>query len=193
MMTLRKKIFIITGVSVGFILAIVLLLFFLAKNRENPNNGFFGLGKQTQEEPTNQAPETITEKEPKNVAIEGEVQVKQEPGKVYVKQLAGIFVERFYSYSNQNDNSHIEDATAMATDKMSKWIVTQEVEQGFEYEGLTTEILSSEIERYTPDGARVLVGVQQTNSSGGATYKEAKIDLVNLNGDWKIDRITWLE
>lgn len=193
-MTLRKKIFIIAGIVIGILLALILLIAVLIDRKNN--------GGETPIDNTEQQtqPNTVTTggnlQTATNAVIEGRPEVEQEPNEVYVKQLAGIFVERFYSFSNQNDNSHITDALLMSTEKMAGWIKTQATKQESEYSGQTTRIFSSTVEKFSVDYAKVLIGVSQSVISKGSdqevvTFKDGVVELVNVNGEWKVDRVTW--
>ena len=115
-------------------------------------------------------------------------------GERYVRQLSGIFVERFGSYSNQNDNNHIDDVVALSTERMAAWIKTQTVAAAQNYQGKTTRVVASKVESFSSAAAKVKVDVQEevTGASGGATvYRSGQVELAKVEGEWKVSGLFW--
>ncbi len=128
-------------------------------------------------------------------------QIQDSPDEIYVKQVSRIFVERFSSYSNQNNNQHIDDALSMATPRMQEWVTSQRKIQSEQYEGVTTEVLSSRIFSYAADSATVEIGAKQTTRKAGVPGSQmveetkiikAKVDLVKEGGTWLVNGL-WVE
>lgn len=193
MIDLRKRIFIIISAVVALILVFVLLYLFVF-NKDNvesvlpsPQPGV------VIDQVTGQV--VIPKAEPKAVITdEFGAPVEKDADEVYAKQISRIFTERFFTYSNQNDNQHIEDVLTLVTPLMQKWVKTQDIEENVEYIGLTTRVIASRIEKIEENIATVLLDVQQTireNGSEKVEYKTGRADLVMIANDWKINGFYW--
>jgi len=105
-----------------------------------------------------------------------------------------MFVERYATYSNQNNNQHIADIMPLVTTKMSKWVENQIVEESEEYSGVTTKLFSSDIIEINTEEAVVNVGVQQIVKGNGGeevVYKNGTVYLLKSGNDWKVDGFYW--
>lgn len=189
MLTLRKRILIIIGSIIAIIGAILLWVFFRDKptvpNQITPTeesvDQFLPVGEVEFKKPDNIVPE--------------QTQAPANPDETYAKQTAHIFVERFWSYSNQNDNQHIDDAILMSSPAMHDWIFSQSREQSLMYQGMTTEVLSSRILSYTREKASVEIGARQTSrlsGEDGRITEETKniiatVDLVKAGDQWLVN------
>src|SRR3989339_1354535 len=110
MFTLRQRIFVIISVVIGIIIALLLLYYFVFQTESRPRQYFETLLKN------NNAAEELEYSQSPNSGVSTSTPVFSEYSpEVYVKQVARIFVERFGSYSNQNDNQHINDVLPMVT------------------------------------------------------------------------------
>ncbi|OGH59773.1 MAG: hypothetical protein A2725_02010 [Candidatus Magasanikbacteria bacterium RIFCSPHIGHO2_01_FULL_33_34] len=200
-MTLRKKIFVFSGLIAGIIIVIFLLLFFLKDKPEvidsnnniidQKDNTFPVVGKNGeafQDIDTGIFYNT-------NVNLLADGVPKQDVTEQYLRQLASIFTERFNSYSNQNDNTHIQDALDMSTDKMEQWINTQIIPQSRDYEGVITEVFSTEMERLFDIRAVIKVQAKVTKKKRGSEeieYKTGHVDLVEVvENQWLVDKFVW--
>lgn len=120
------------------------------------------------------------------------------PEEQTVRQTSRIFVERFASYSNQNDNAHLEDAALLATARMQSWLETQKLEMSRDYEGVTTEVLQMSITRLEATRATVSINTQQTlftRTDGELkktiVQKKGRVELVKQGDSWKVDGFFW--
>jgi hypothetical protein len=195
MLSLRKRILVII---LAFVTVVTVILVMLFSRR----------GEEEVVEDTTIPPQVITELSPiENVefrrpeSIPGSIESPVlTPDEIYAKQQARIFVERFWTYSNQNDNRHIEDALSLALPSMHAWILSQSSEQADIYAGVTTEVLSARVVSYTPEATRVEVGAQQTTqqatSDGGITRASsiitAEVDLVKQGAEWLVSGV-WIQ
>ncbi len=185
-MTLRKRIIIIAGVALGIIIA-ALLFFIVNRNEPRDTAPAAPVGKESQTIPAGASAEAP-------VGGAASVAPAEDLGERYVRQLAGIFVERFGSYSNQDDNRHLDDAVALSTARMAAWIKTQAISAGQNYQGKTTRVVASKVESYASTAAKVSVDVQEevTGSSGGTTvYRSGKVELAKVEGEWKVSGLFW--
>lgn len=190
-MTRRNKIIIWTGILVGLLLAA--LLFYTYIN----NRGDSAPVPQNEQQQQEQI--TPTETPQPSAATVPAVQPPTpapptNPEDQYLKQLARIFVERVGSYSNQNDNSHINDVLPLATERMATYLESLRMEQSREYTGSTTRVITSALRERDVDSATVDVRVQQEVKSGGTSsrvYKTGYVLLERSAADWKISGVFW--
>ena len=111
-------------------------------------------------------------------------------------QASRLFVERFASFSNDNNNRHIDNVLPLATKKMAAWIETQRVTQGGQYVGQTASVVSNELEKIDKENAVVKIGVQiqaTVATSTNILYKNGTVNLVQSNGQWLVDGLFWVK
>ncbi|KKQ27998.1 MAG: hypothetical protein US42_C0003G0055 [Candidatus Magasanikbacteria bacterium GW2011_GWC2_37_14] len=187
MLTLRQRIFAYIGIFVG--LVVVFLLAYLFINNSGGVRDY------------------VTEKGTKilNIKPTGEQTpvatttpnvVKADPltPEIYTKQLSRIFVERFSSYSNQNDNLHISEVIPLCTETMVAWLKTQNLTSSLDYAGVTTRVIASNVSKITATSATVEIQVQQEieNKAGKqVVQKDGRVELLKVGNDWKIDGLYW--
>jgi len=115
-------------------------------------------------------------------------------GENYIKQLARMFVERFGSYSNQNENTHIDDVLPLVTPQMQAYVETQRGELSEAYRGVTTKVIVNTLVSLDESSATVEVQVQETISTRDDTetnYRTGTVALVQVDGQWKVDGLFW--
>jgi len=187
----RKKFIIFVGIAILFIIAMILLALFLRKNTgtEPTDDGRPQFATTTEEIPVEE-PQIFV---PKDTPAAPPA-TTEEREKLYVKQLARTFVERFETYSNQNDNRNIEDATELATANMAGYIETKTQPQNREYQGVTTKVISMEVTAFDGTNATVKVGAQvetQTQTTKNTSYKNGRVELLKVDGVWKVNGVYW--
>lgn len=190
MLTLRQRIFTIIGVVAGIIVAGILLYLFAFKADSQPRAFVKSLFHPT---PTEEKVVSPTEGESTAVVSSPPVFVKYSP-EVYAKQVARMFVERFGSYSNQNNNQHLVDILPLVTAKMEKWVKTQAITAGGEYQGVTTRVIASRVDAISADQATVIVDVQQEKDGKEGTKVEqrsGRVELIRVEEEWKVDGLYW--
>lgn len=187
----RKKIFIYLSIVVLFLLAIILLYFVFRKP---------AVVSPVQNTTPTSTPSTASSTTQPQVFVPIKnippppPATTEERERLYVKQLARTFVERFETYSNQNKNRNITDATELATSNMAGYIATKSQEQGTEYQGVTTKVISMDVADFSGESATVTVGAQvdaQTKDSAKTTYKNGRVELKKIEGTWKINGVFW--
>lgn len=188
----RKKIFIFLGVVFFVLLLILLLVLFLRPSRKSFDD----------------VPPTATSTVDDTVLPIGEEKIfippidtpppppvtTEERERLYVKQLSRTFVERFETYSNQNDNRNIEDASELATDTMAAYVASKSQEAGSAYQGVTTKVISMDVTSFAGGAASVKIGAQvesQTESARNTTYKNGRVELLKVEGVWKVNGLFW--
>ncbi len=188
---IRKRILTTIFLVLGLIV-LLLVAYFVLKNRKPPED--------TTLPPATDAPPSFTDSSsvsPEQFIITPPPKTTNEPGEpdaLYAKQTARLFVERFASYSNQNDNVHIENVLPMVTETMAAWVKTQQTEPSEVYEGLVTTVVASTVSSYSSTGAEVRVDVQQAVDDTGekrTEYKTGRVVLVKVGSEWKVDALYW--
>ena len=189
-MDLRKRIYIGTSIIVGFL--IVLLIFFLYFRQTEP------VTDEGVEDAVEVSDTPVATQQPTTSVIISPVGPAPQiaPEDNYVRQAARLFVERFGSYSNQNNNDHIANVLPLVTDNMAKWLLTQEIEQNGDYEGVTTKVIVSTIENVNESEAIVHVEVQEfieTRTTKDTNYRTGTVNLSFESGEWKVSSLFWEE
>lgn len=190
MLTLRQRIFLTTGIVVGLAIALLLLYLYVFKPRIAE---FSAKG----EKKTEQVPANVlggNQLSQPTIPTTGSIKPPADPDGLYAKQVAKNFVERFSTYSNQNNNVQIDDVLLMATNKMAAWIKQQTVKQESVYKGVTAKVISTDLMSINGQGAEVSVGVQlveETTSTSNTVYKYGTVNLLKVDNDWKVDGLFW--
>lgn len=188
MITARKKIIIAGGIVIGILLVLLLVVLLTSRDSKTPTdvNGT----DQSDVTSTNTGSTVPAPLPGESAAVLTERTVEERVG---AKQAARIFIERFGTYSNQNDNEHIALAQALATPSMQQWIVTNNVAQGGSFIGVTTEVLASSISELTDSNAEILVQVReirQTQSGIETTLKNGRVLLtLSSDGVWLVNAL----
>ena len=188
MLTLRQRIFAYTSIIVGLIIVLILGYLFIQNT-----GGVRDFVADKSNQILNIKP--AVDKTPTTTVI---VVPKANPltPEIYVKQLARIFVERFSSYSNQNDNRHIAEVIPLCTKTMVVWLKTQNLQNSLDYVGVTTRVIASETVKISDTLATVNIQVQQEveNKTGKqVVQKEGRVELLKENGEWKVDGLYWVK
>jgi hypothetical protein len=185
MLDIRKRLFIIIGLLAGIILSILLFILY-GKDVKVPEI----LQKKTEEK------KVITDSKnnpvPTSTAAVPDV-IPPEAVNLTPRQLAKLFVERFGTYSNQNNNTHIADALLLATPSMSKWLETQSRDQESNYLGVTTKVMAVRVKE-SGDNATAGVEVEQVVSTSSGEEKKqrtGRVEMLLLKGVWKVDGLYW--
>lgn len=201
MITLRQRIFILIGLGVGLLAAILLVYFFVFREKPASPPAAGGESTGTVEDgvapprtgagtvaPSSQATDT-----PRRGGAPPTP--KTTPTERYVRDRARIFVERFGSYSNQNDNTHLDDAASLATPRMREWIMNQRItESSGEYQGVITKVLASRIGTLSDNSATVFFDVQEERERSGQSsiaYRSGEVRLSKEDGEWWIEGLYW--
>ena len=197
MLDIRKRIFIIISLAIGFIL-VTTLLFRFALNKGGAEETPAPVEEGTSESvtmPSGGSPASSGGTTPVPAAAKPQVFVPVEKSReIYAKQIARLFVERFTTFSNQNGNTHIDDVLTLATSQMGKWIETQTVTAAVEYRGVTTNVIAASLLNISDNSASVKVDTQQIKSGGGkqeTVYRSGTVDLADVGGEWKVDGFYW--
>lgn len=117
-----------------------------------------------------------------------------------VLRLARIVVERYGSFSNQNNFENITSLEPFMTERFKKesadYITSNQADsQPSDYYGISTEVLSLEATKVEGNDATVMVTTQRIESKGNADptkfNQTAEVRLEKVESNWKVDNITW--
>lgn len=197
MLTLRQRLFIIVGLVVGILVAILLFLNY-RRNVNNLPTADTYVSSQAGDT-TDPGGDIVVDKV--GTATNTEVPVVPYSDDVYVRQLAKIFVERFSSFSSQSDNGQITDTLDLATPEMQAWMKTQMKTDSKDYEGVVTTVLATKVLEKTVRTASVAVEVQQSLEKKSAEVvgsvtrdqriRRGKVTLVQNGNTWLVDGLYW--
>lgn len=113
----------------------------------------------------------------------------------YARQLAGIFVERFATYSNQNGNRNLSDVEPISTPSLMQWVSRQGLAASSTYQGVTARVLSTTLTKREGDTATVSVAAQETISQAGQAdqlrQRTGRVELLKIGGMWKVNAFYW--
>jgi len=186
MFTLRQRIFTISGVTIAIVLIIVLGLIYRSKHVD-PNE-IISDTEVSDVDISETGSEEFFEQPP--VELPSDV----DPDELLAKQVARIFVERFTTYSNQNDNAHIADALELSTESMQQWIKTQTLNKSNEYQGVTTRVLSNSVASIDDVNAVIKIAVQQEQRSATESVivqKTGRVELTKAGETWLVQGLFW--
>ncbi len=194
-MSLRARIFIIISIIVLIILSVSIFLVVRNKtkiavnntpiNSEN-NSGNQGNQPGASGNPATQIPEGLPVKPLTSVEIE-------QNG---VKQLAKVFVERYGTYSTDNEFQNIIESEPLVTkalwSKISTGINAKNSQS--EFLGLTTKVASVQLSSWT-DAKAVLdlktMRNQDKNGVESTRYQDVTVEMVKENNVWLANSIAW--
>lgn len=184
---LRQRLLLIIGSAIGVIILIILVVAWPFGGEKAPE-------QEAPSTPSVETPtgNTATPSEPiEDVFVPPPTEDQTE---LFARQSARLFVERFLTYSNQNNNEHIEDVEDLVTARMRAWIRTQKQEEGDDYQGVQTQVISSEIENISPesavvsfDGRQVLQGPTKSESQNIS----GRVNLTRNGNGWLVDGLFW--
>lgn len=192
---LRKRIFIGIGIFLGIVIALSLLYAFVFGRK---SGGGEKVGKQMTDEASvsldTSAPATSQGPNAGALIISSPSFTGETNEELSIKQLARLFVERFATYSNQNNNQHIADVLPLVTQKMASWVNTQKTTPGTSYTGVTTKVIASAVTSFASTASTVTVDVQQVTENEGGTqtsYRSGMVNFIQEDGAWKVDGFFW--
>lgn len=194
-MSLRARIFIIISVVVLLILSVSIFLVVKNRNKEivnvpenipdssnsSPSNEFNPVSGAGTQVPTGSPVKPLTSLEVEQNGAE---------------QLAKIFIERYGTYSTDNEFENIKEAEALVTkslwSKISLGINVKNPNSGFL--GLTTKVVSVDMVSWADSKAVFDLKIMRNeNKNGVATsrYQNVTVEMVKENSVWLADSLIW--
>lgn len=187
MMTLRARIFIIISLAVLFVLGITLLLIVNKKQTVGET--------QTVKEEQGVLPANGVSAQTQINNLNG-MQVKtlsgEEAEKKAVGQLAKIFVERYNTYSTDNDFQNIKEVEELCVESFwAKISAKMNVAPSESFKGVTTKVIGVEISDWQKTSAKVILQTAQTEEKDGVatatTYPNFEVSLTKVGDKWLVD------
>jgi hypothetical protein len=197
-MSLRARIFIILSVLMLLILGISI---FLTVSRKDKN----GISKTLQTTPPSDgAMEGVNGQPVGQTSIGGQMPAglpaktatPLEAQKNGVMQLAKVFIERYGTYSTDNDFQNIKDAQALATKSLWSSIsaVMASKSENSDFVGVTTKVISMNLIKWSGISATVelkTTRVEEKNGAVSTRYQNVTVNMVKENGLWLADKLVW--
>lgn len=162
--------------------------------------------KTTEFNTTNTEPTTATQSTPLPVVTPAPApiksitpaEVKTANQEILIQTKAKNFVERFGSYSAEANFSNFAEIKPWATSEAAQWLdeyPTQlKQQQGSDFVGVTTRVLSQKIINSTESTASVLASTQRKETRTGGSqiiYRDIIIKMVLVDGVWLVDGVYW--
>lgn len=197
MITLRSRIFIMISVVVLLILGISIGLTVLFKKKTPAVN------QTASSTPTNQIdsqnfPAQITT--PATKVPEG-LPVKQatseEVQKNVAKQMARIFIERYATFSSDNNGDNIREVESLVTKELWAEISKRlNLAPTGVFSGATTKVFAIDVTEFTSAKATVALMTQRTVTKGTATEQKnenVNVSLVKSGDTWLVEKFEWIK
>ncbi len=194
-MSLRARIFIIVSILVLLILGISIFLVVKNKNKTSElqtvapadNTAVTDNGQTGGQAVTGtQVPDGL----PAKTATPLEAQ------KNGAQQLAKVFVERYGTYSTDNNFQNIKDVATLVTQslwsKISAPITAKNISQSFV--GMTTKVVSMGLVSWSDTKATVELKTSRTEEKNGVIttrYQNATIGMLKVGSSWLVDKLVW--
>jgi len=138
----------------------------------------------------------LPEDKPRHLLGIGNPEDIKEAVKNGARQMAKIFVERYGSYSTDNDYQNIEEVKSLCSQSLwSEISKTMDSVQSGSFVGVTTQVLSSSFTNWDASAsASVELRTKRTEEKNGVTksfYQDATVELVKTSSGWLVDELKW--
>ncbi len=194
-MSLRARIFIIISVVVLLILSVSIFLVVKNRNSQNinsptttPDTG--SVNTSNPSIPASGVGTPIPTGSPVKPLTSLEVEQNG------AEQLAKIFIERYGTYSTDNEFENIKEAESLVTkslwSKISLGINVKSSDPGFL--GLTTKVVSADMVSWTDSKAVFDLKIMRNENKNGVVatrYQNVTVDMVKENGVWLASDLAW--
>lgn len=191
-MSLRARIFIIVSILVLFILGVSIFLM-INKNKSTPadENG------QTAAPPGGgasvPAPSSIATSIPEGLPAKTATPLEAEQNGV--QQLAKVLVERYGTYSSDNNWQNIKDVQTLVTKSLwSKLSSQMKAASTDAFVGVTTKVIGMDLTQWSDAKAVIKLKTVRTEEKNGkftTYYQNASVEMVKQNEQWLADKLTW--
>ncbi len=191
-MSLRARIFIIVSIAVFLILGISIFLV-VNKNKTAPTTE----GGKTSAGQSGSLPLPV----PASIAtpipegLPAKIVTPLEAEKNGVQQLAKVFVERYGTYSSDNNFQNIKDVQALATKSLwSKISVKMTASGAGSFSGMTTKVIGTDLVSWSDSKASVELKTVRTEEKNGKIttyYQNADVEMAKQDGEWLANKLIW--
>lgn len=196
MFSLRQRIFIIISVVLGIIAITIAGILIMGRLKQNDSQTPDATQQTGDQLPV--APSALIQQPGAVPPPSGVTQPSFSddiPKERLARQVAELFVERFATRSNQNNNAHIDAVLPFVSETMAQWTQTQTVSQNGGYVGTRTDVVTTNVSAITDTAATVQIEATQLVEEGGttqSTQKTGRVELVlDANGVWKVNGFFW--
>jgi hypothetical protein len=194
-MSLRARIFIIISVAVLLILSVSIFLVVKSKNNSNvdiPANtsDTSNTGQKNPSNPVRSEATQVPAGSPVKLLTSLEVEQKG------VEQLAKVFIERYGTYSTDNEFANIKEVQPLVTKSLwatiSLGIGAKNTTPGFL--GLTTKAVSATSVSWSDTKAVFDLKIMRNENKNGAVanrYQNVTVEMVKENNVWLVNSLVW--
>ena len=192
MLSLRTRIFIIISLAVLAILGISLLLIISGNKNKTANQTLTPQTVSEQNGSSDIGPSAGAQA-PTGLPIKP--QTSDEAEQNLAKQLAKIFVERYGSYSTDNNFQNLKEVESLVTDSFWSNIsskITNPTKQ--EFTGVTTKVVAMKIPQSGKTEAVVELQTKRTEEKNGNisnSYQIVTVDMVKSGDSWLVSDAVW--
>ena len=198
MLSLRTRIFIVTSLVVLFILGVSLILFISSKKKMAQPEGAASNANGPVVDQTNFDSATIvpSPEAPVTAGLKVKPPTTEEAVKNAAKQTAKIFVERYGSYSTDNNYQNIREVESLVTEALWTKIsgkLNSPIPTGA-FNGLTTLILSGEFNSWDGQSAELTLKTRRQENRAGvlsSAYQDIAVSLVRQGDNWYVNSFQW--
>ena len=194
-MSLRARIFIIISIFVIFILGISIFLVVRNKNKSaepqtvTPTDS---TASQNGVQPNGQI--LVGDQAPAGLPAKTATPLEAE--KNGAVQLAKVFVERYGTYSSDNNFQNIKEVEALVTPALwSKISAPMNAKTSTaSFVGVTTKVISLELTAWSDTAATVelkTTRIEEKNGAVSTRYQNAIVQMVKTGGVWLADKLVW--
>ncbi len=115
--------------------------------------------------------------------------------KAGVPQLAKVFIERYNSYSTDNDWQNIKAVETLVTPSLWKRLSSKiGAPQNGQFVGVATNVITAKLTNWAPPQASVEISFRQITETGGkqeASYRSVIVTLIKNGDAWRVDSFVW--
>lgn len=198
-MPLRTRLFIIISAIIAVILAVSIFALIKSKQRkaeetvksETEQNALDYYSDTTPTEPPESAPDISTAVDNNQVTVVK--RTEKELQQSAAKTVADAFVERYGSYSNENEYENVKAVQELVTDSLwlsiSKNIKNKQNTQQFY--GISTRVLSISFDSWATTSAKLTLGTLRKESKNGNTTEFDQDVVVNMikSNTWLVEKV----
>lgn len=193
MLTLRAKIFIISSLAVLLVLGVSLFLIFVSGKSNAPApTGAATNNEEIAAPATGTVPSASVAGQPLT-GLAVEPVPSEEAVKNNVKQLAKIFLERYGTYSSDNNYQNIRDVEELVSDglwkKLSARLTVKPATGGFV--GVTSRVITATLVEWGAKDAQVSANLTRAEEKNGVvtnTQQTAVVSLIKTGDVWLVDK-----
>lgn len=199
MLTLRTRIFAVISLIVLFVLGVSLILVVVSKKKKAATLPATTAAGNVIDQ-NNFDASTLTPApaaQPITAGLKVKPATTEEMIKNAARQAAKIFVERYGSYSTDNNYQNIREAQGLVTTDLWAKIsgrLSIPAPVAVAFAGVTTKVLTSEFTEWSGAGADLLLKVQREENKAGvisSTYQDISVRLIKQDDNWLVNSFEW--